>query len=53
MIWWRFEFDEWTVGLGFTLSKPYRQATAHLGPLKITWVAKGTQFYRDLKATRK
>lgn len=44
MLWSRFEWDDWTVGISFG-----HIFTLHFGPIKASWVPKGTQFYNDLK----
>ena len=53
MFWNRIELDDWTLGISWEWPRKDRDVTLHLGPINITWVCKGTQFFNDLKRTRK
>ena len=48
MIWYRLEWESWTVGCEF---QGY-MSTAHIGPLKVSWIVRGSQLYSDFQNTR-
>jgi hypothetical protein len=47
MLWTRLEMREWTFGVSFDVD-----LALHIGPIKISYVPKGTQLYRDFLAMR-
>lgn len=48
MIWNRIELESWTFGLEFG----GYIFTMHLGPLKTSYIVRGSQLYKDFKRTR-
>lgn len=48
MFWTRLEIQQWTIGFDF---EGYI-FTAHIGPLKVSYIRRGTQLYKDFQRTR-